>query len=151
MGTQGDRPEWCDRRLSTGHQAIPLNRQTVTTVPMLARCFQQIGFDLDLVLRPEEGIHLEGVASSFGLFHVDEAPGSPFVPSQEEFVRPYGVRSVVGCGSMLPDRAVSIWIGFARHPIGRDAALPLIPLLPSFWLAAQQLYRRRALFAGGRP
>ncbi|MBI2920044.1 MAG: hypothetical protein HYY18_03045 [Planctomycetes bacterium] len=148
MGTQGDDAAWNDRATSSGHRAIPLNRQTVTTVPMLARCFQQIGFDLDIVIGTGGGIHLEGVSRAFGLFHVENAPGSPFIPAQDDFVRPRGVRSVVGCGTMLPDGAVSVWIGFSRHPIRQQAALPLIPMMPGFWHAVQPLYRRRAIFAG---
>lgn len=148
LGTHGDAPEWADRTRSQGHRAIPLNRQTVTTVPMLARCFQQIGFDLDKVLQPKEaGIHIEGVSSGFGLFHVEEAAGSPFVPAQDGFVKPHGVRSVVGCGTMLPNGAVSIWIGFSRHSIAQQQAVPLVAMMPAFWLLAQPLYRRRALFA----
>lgn len=148
MATAGDRPAWCDRKESQGHRAIPLDHQTVATVPMLARCFQQIGFNLDLVLAGEEGIHLEGVPSAFGLFHVEEALGSPFVPAQEDFVKPCGVRSAVGCGTMLPNGAVSIWIGFSRHAIARRAATPLIAMMPAFWHVVQPLYRRRAYFAG---
>ncbi|MFN7974347.1 MAG: hypothetical protein U0166_18695 [Acidobacteriota bacterium] len=146
-GTAGDEEAWCDRTMSQGHRAIPLNRETVTTVPMLARCFQQIGFDLDLAFKSEQGIHLEGVARAFGLFHVDDAHGSPFVPAQDGFVLPYGVRSALGSGTMLPNGAVSIWIGFARHAISRDAALPLIPMMPAFWHLVQPLYRKRAFFA----
>lgn len=147
LGTHGDAPEWRDRKSSNGHRTIPLNRQTVTTVPMVARCFQQIGFDLEIVLKGEQGIHLEGVSQSFGMFHVEEVPGSPYVPAQENFVKPYGVRSAVGCGAMLPNGAVSIWIGFSRHAIPQRAALPLVPLMPSFWHAIQPLYRRRTFFA----
>ena len=113
---------------------------------MLARCFQQIGFDVELVLRAEEGIKMDGVARAFGLFHVEEALDSPFVPAQDGFVRPRGVRSVVGCGTMLPNGAVSIWIGFSRDHIPQGAALPLIPMMPSFWHLVQPAYRRKALF-----
>jgi class 3 adenylate cyclase len=98
------------------------------------------------VLSPSEDIHLEGIVRGFGLFHVEDAVGSPFVPAQEEFVLPYGVASVVGCGTMLPNGAVALWIGFARHLIQRDAALPMIPLVPAFLRVTQHLYRRKALF-----
>lgn len=147
IGTWGDAAAWRDLRSSQGHRAIPLNRQTVTTVPMLARCFQQIGFDLDVVLAGEKGIRLEGVERSFGLFHVEDAAGSPYVPAQDAFVKPYGVRSALGCGTMLPNGAVSIWIGFARHAIPRSAALPLLSMMPAFWLLASPLYRRKAIYA----
>lgn len=147
MGTCGDDPAWNDRTKSSGHRAIPLNRHTVTAVPMLARCFQQIGFDLDIVISPGTGLHQEGVSRAFGLFHVENAPGSPFIPAQDDFVRPRGVRSVVGCGTMLPDGAVSVWIGFCRHTVRQQAAVPLIPMMPAFWHAAQPLYRKKAFFA----
>lgn len=149
MGTCGDQPDWCDRARSQGHRAIPLNKQTVTTVPMLARCFQQIGFDLEVVLKAGEGIHLEGVSRSFGLFHVDEAAGSPYVPAQDGFVKPNGVRSALGCGTMLPNGSVSIWIGFSRHATTQAAAVPMIPMMPAFWHLVQPLYRRKAFFARG--
>lgn len=147
VGTSGDRPEWCDRKRSEGHRAIPLDRQTVTTVPMLARCFQQIGFDPDVVLKPGEGIHLEGVSRSFGLFHVEEALGSPYVPAQDTFVVPFRVRTALGCGTMLPNGSISIWIAFSRRTITQQAAVPLVPMMPAFWHVVQPLYRRRALFA----
>lgn len=146
VGTWGDQEEWRDLRRSHGHRAIPLNRETVTTVPMLARCFQQIGIDTDVLLAGEKGIHLEGVSRTFGLFHVEEALGSPYIPAQDGFVRPLGVRSALGCGTMLPNGAVSIWIGFTRHPV-TTSALPLIPLMPGFWLHASPLYRRKAIYA----
>lgn len=148
LGTWGDAPEWRDRAKSDGHRAIPLNRQTVTTVPMLARCFQQIGFDLEIMLKADPGIHLAGVTKSFGLFHVEKAPGSPYIPAQEGFVKPRGVQSVVGCGTMLPDGAVSVWIGFSRHAIRQEAAIPLIPMMPAFWHLVQAQYRRRMIFGG---
>jgi class 3 adenylate cyclase len=68
------------------------------------------------------------------------------VPAQEDFVLPYGVASVLGCGTMLPNGAVALWIGFARHLIQQDSALPLIPLVPAFLRVIQHLYRRKALF-----
>jgi len=146
LGTRGDDPDWCDRKRSKGHQAIPLTRETVKKVPMMSRCFQQIGFNLDIVLKAEEDIHLDGVSSAFGVFHVEDAQGSPFVPAQDNFVKPRGVHSVLGCGTMLPNGAVSIWIGFLRHVVAQGAALPLVPMMPAFWHLIQPIYRRRALF-----
>ncbi|MEK7867610.1 MAG: hypothetical protein AAB434_13095 [Planctomycetota bacterium] len=147
VGTWGDQEEWKDLRRSKGHRAIPLNRETVTTVPMLARCFQQIGFDLEVVLAGEKGIRLEGVSRSFGLFHVEDAQGSPYIPAQDGFVKPLGVRSALGCGTMLPNGAVSIWIGFSRHTVTASSALALVPMMPAFWMHASPLYRKKALYA----
>jgi hypothetical protein len=36
-----------------------------------------------------------------GVFHVEDALGSPYIPAQEEFVVPYGIRSVLGFGGLL--------------------------------------------------
>jgi two-component system NtrC family sensor kinase len=147
LGTWGDEPSWRSRTASQGHRAIPLNRDTLASAPMLARCFQQIGFNTDKILRAEDGIHVEGVASSFGLFYVENAQGSPFVPAQAGFVLPYHVRTVIGCGTMLLNGAVSIWIGFTRHQFAHQAGIPFIAMMPAFWQLVQPLYRRRALYA----
>jgi hypothetical protein len=146
MGTTGLEPAWCERLQSRGHQAIPLNRETVKSVPMLARCFQQIGFDLDIVLKGEHGIVMDGIPTSFGVFHVQDALGSPYVPAQDEFVKPYGARTVIGGGTMLPDGAVSVWIGFTRVTISSDAILPLVRLMPAFWHKCYPRYREGLLF-----
>ncbi len=146
VGTHGAAPEWCDVRSSVGHSAIRLDRKTIDSAPMLARCFEQMGLDLDAVGRVEPGIHLESVGRSFGLFHVLHARGSPFVPAQADFVEPHGVESVLGCGTVLLDGAVSIWIGFSRHVIGPDQAMPLLPMMPVLWQTLQSMYRRDAIF-----
>ena len=147
LGTHGAQPEWCDIRASVGHAAIRLDRKTIDSAPMLSRCFEQMGLDLNAVGRVESGIHLEGVVRSFGLFHVLHARGSAFVPAHTDFVEPYAVESVLGCGTVLLDGAVSIWIGFSKQVIGADQAMPLLPMMPMFWQNIQSTYRRGAIFA----
>lgn len=147
VGTQGDLEGWRRIDASVRHRAIPLNRATLGRAPMLARLFEEIDVDLDSVLHAEAGLFLETIRRTFGIFHVAEAAGSPFIPAQDEFVRAHGVRSVVGCGAMLPDGAVSTWIGFSREPLSRPPHA-LVTLLPSFWERAQKLYRRGAIFEG---
>lgn len=147
VGTHGTQPAWCDVRQSQGHAAIPLDAETIASAPMLSRLFEQMGVELSAEQRTESGIVVDGVGRSFGLFHVLHAKGSAFVPAQEEFVLPHGVESVLGCGTVLLDGAISIWIGFSRHVVGSDQAMPLLPMMPMLWQNIQSTYRRGAIFA----
>jgi hypothetical protein len=62
------------------------------------------------------------------VFYVSEATGSPYIPAQKEFVEPYGVRSVVGFGGLLPEGDLFAVILFARVLIPRDTAEMFKPL-----------------------
>lgn len=148
VGTSGIEAEWNDRRQSRTHQAIPLNRESIRSIPMISRCFQQIGFNMDILLKEENGIAFGGIpASSFGTFYVEEAIGSPYVPSQNDFVKRYGVRSVIGGGTMLPDGAVSVWIGFTNVHISQEDTAPIIRLMPAFWKTCYPLYQTKRIFS----
>jgi hypothetical protein len=56
------------------------------------------------------------------VFHVEDAAGSDFVPAQVEFVRPYGVRSVLGFGGMLPTGELFFVVMFATTAISSETA-----------------------------
>jgi len=145
IGTYGDNPDWQDRRKSGGHKAIPLNRTTVKSIPMVARLFQQVGFDLGIVLgEKKEAINMGGVVGSYGVFHVPEALGSPFIPAQD-FVKVNGVKSVLGTGVMLPEGDVGIYIGFCRVHITQEMASQFASLMSLFW---QKIYtlKERGMF-----
>ena len=58
----------------------------------------------------------------FKVFYVPEAHGSSCVPAQDTFVIPFGIRSVVGFGAMLPTGNLFAVILFSRTPISRDTA-----------------------------
>ena len=145
IGTHGDKTDWQQRTSSQGHQAIPLNRNTVTSIPMVARLFQQVGFDLGIVLGEKQtGMDISGVYGSYGVFHVPEALGSPFIPAQD-FVRDNGVRSVIGTGVMLPEGDIGIYLAFSRVPVSYDAAKRLSALMPLFWKKIYML-REKGMF-----
>ena len=38
-----------------------------------------------------------------GAFHIDDAAGSAYLPAQRDFVRRFGIQSVIGFGDVLPD------------------------------------------------
>ena len=133
LGTYGQEPPWQHRRNSQGHQAIPLSRESIRSIPMMTRLFQQIGFDLGILLKEDERpMNMSGLCGSYGLFYVNRAAGSPYVPAQE-FVVKYGVESVFGTGVMLPSGDASIYIGFSRVALDEHVLGRLSPLMSLFW------------------
>ncbi|HEX2205043.1 MAG TPA: hypothetical protein VHG91_17160 [Longimicrobium sp.] len=148
LATAGAEPEWNDRRLSRGHQAIPLpSAEVVERSPMVAQLIRELGLDVAHVVapRPELIRGLEG--KTHGVFHVAEAAGSPYIPAQEAFVLPHGVRSVVGCGGIVHDGDLFALVLFSRVPIPAESAerfrqialqlkIAILPVATSFAPAA---------------
>lgn len=129
LGTAGDRPDWNDRRLSTGHQVIPLlSEQMVTQAPMISQLIQQLGLTIRNVLAPPSDMIVDLQERTYNVFHVPEALGSPYIPAQAEFVQPFEVRSVLGFGGILPSGNLMAIILFSKVPIGRQTAELFKPL-----------------------
>jgi len=123
LGTRGAIASWNNRHLSKGHRAIPLpSPAVVEEAPMIAQLFKQMGASIaDIVAPPPE--MLAGAAkTTYNVFHVPEAKGSPHIPAQAEFVEQHGVRSVVGFGGALPWGEHFAVILFSRAPISQVAA-----------------------------
>lgn len=136
IGTYGQESEWQQRTRSSGHQVIPLTRESISLIPMVSRLFQQIGFDLGVLLKEEQAsMNMDGVAGAYGMFYVDQAQGSAYIPAQD-FVSKYGVKSVIGTGVMLPTGNISVFIGFCRVVLGEKVAAGISPLMSLFWQKA---------------
>ena len=123
VATVGDEGEWCSPETSRSHRVIPLpSPEIIEAAPMIAQLIRQMGLDIDSVIRPQDSIipALEG--KTYNVFHVETAPGSPYIPAQEEFVVPYAIRSVVGFGGLLRSGDLFSIIMFSRVPIGEEAA-----------------------------
>jgi hypothetical protein len=121
LATVGDEPQWNDRRASENHQAIPLpSPYVVERAPMIAQLIREFGMDLGSVVRPPGDVVRALGGKSYGVFHVENAAGSPYIPAQEGFVDRYGIRSVVGFGGLLPTGDLFGVILFSRvHvPVG---------------------------------
>jgi len=89
--------------------------------------------------RPDGGAHSRGAPArqefhpersgkDLQCFHVEEAAGSSYVPAQEAFVLPFGVRSVLGFGGMLPSGDLFATIVFATVHIPPAVAKLFAPL-----------------------
>ena len=94
----------------------------VSQAPMIANLVQQMGLTPSDVLIPS--IEKPGTTASrtLDVFHIEKALGSDFVPAQAHFVEPYGVRSVLGFGGMLPTGELFFVILFTLIPISPETA-----------------------------
>lgn len=123
LGTIGDEPTWNSRRSSAGHQAIPLpSAEIVEKAPMIAQLVRQFGLDLADVIQPTNDLVRGVTGKTYGVFHVPEAVGSPYIPAQKDFVLKFGIRSVIGFGGSLPSGDLFAVILFARVPISSETA-----------------------------
>jgi hypothetical protein len=101
LGTAGDDHAWNDRRNSRDHQAIALpSAQVVEQLPMVAQLITQLGLELTSVVRPDPTEARELSQRTYDVFHVADAPASPYVPAKD-FVAANGIRSALGFGGML--------------------------------------------------
>jgi hypothetical protein len=102
MATIGSTASWNSRHLSRAHRAIPLpSPEIVEKAPMISQLIKDLGLELTNVIQPSADVVRELVAKRHGVFYVENAAGSPYIPAQEEFVARHGIRSVVGFGGML--------------------------------------------------
>ncbi len=123
LATTGQRPEWQSRQASKGHQVIPLmSEQLVTQLPMISQLIQQFGLEVNAVVSPNPDLLIDLEQTTFNVFHVEHAIASPYVPAQDNFVVPYGIRSVLGFGGMLPSGNLIAVILFSKVLISRDTA-----------------------------
>jgi hypothetical protein len=123
LGTYGTSPEWQSRRRSRGHQAIPLpSVDIVSKAPMIAQLFKELGVPVEHAIEPSTQIVRELAGKTYGVFHVDNAVGSPFIPAQDDFVIPNGIRSVVGCGGAFPNGDLFAVIFFCRVAVSPETA-----------------------------
>jgi signal transduction histidine kinase len=136
LATVGAQAAWNNRTRSAGHRAIPLSSANlVAQSPMIAQLIRQCGFDLGVLLAPGGDLLVDLEQRTYNVFHVPEARGSPFVPAQEDFVLPLGVRSVLGFGGLLPSGQLFAIIIFSRVLIARETANMFAPLALSAKIA----------------
>jgi signal transduction histidine kinase len=123
LASAGERPEWNSRLLSVAHQSIPLaSEELVAKAPMISSLLRQLGVEVGALLDPSPALLVESNASSFNVFYVPEAAGSPAIPAQRDFVAAAGIRSVLGFGGMLPQGDIFAVILFVKVPVPRETA-----------------------------
>lgn len=123
LATAGEQAAWNSRELSAGHKAIPLpSVEIVEAMPMVYQAISQLGLELEQLIKPERVFLVSEEARSYNVFYVPDALGSPYIPAQEDFVRPFGIKSVLGFGGMLPSGNLFVVIIFAKRTIPVETA-----------------------------
>lgn len=123
MATTGETAAWNSRFLSRGHRAIPLpSPEIVEKAPMISQLIKEFGLNLSSLLRPSADVVRELAGKRHGVFHVENAVGSPYIPAQKEFVERYGIRSVLGFGGVLPNGDLFAVILFATVSVSTASA-----------------------------
>ena len=103
--------------------------------PMISQLVRQFGLEPATVIGADSSLLVDLEQKSYNVFHVPVARESPYVPAQAEFVVPYGIRSVIGFGGMLPSGNLFAVILFTRVPIPQEIADLFRPLALSVKLA----------------
>ena len=123
LATVGDEDAWNSRERSIDHMAIPLlSEEMVLQMPMVAQLIQQLGYDVKDIVNPNPDLLLDPTKRTHNVFWVPEARGNPYIPAQQGFVIRYGIRSVVGFGSILPGGPLFAVILFLREAIPEQQA-----------------------------
>jgi len=144
LATCGQSDEWCDRNKSVDHRAIPIDSPDLATeLPMVALLCKQFGIDSSssgdvLLAHPERSqqglatidsdVVMDQDQATFNVFFVQDALNSPFIYAQEEFVRPFSIKSVLGYGGILSAGRIFAVILFSRASIKREVAQRFKPL-----------------------
>jgi PAS domain S-box-containing protein len=136
LATEGEEPNWNNRRASVGHKAIPLpSVEAINRLPMVARLVDQLGLDPHHVIEPDPALFPDLTSRQQSVFFVPEARGSSYVPAQGEFVIPYGIRSVLGFGGILPDGSLYCAVLFSTVDIPSHAVDSFVAVSLSVKLA----------------
>ncbi|NEO55313.1 MAG: response regulator [Okeania sp. SIO3B5] len=123
LATAGEREEWNNRLNSRGHQVIPLScQEVVEKIPMISQLIYQFGLDINSLLKPEPQQLIELEQKTYNVFYVPDAVSSEYIPAKENFVIPFGIKSVLAFGGLLPDGNLFAVILFSKVKILRATA-----------------------------
>ncbi|MBF0500710.1 MAG: response regulator [Candidatus Riflebacteria bacterium] len=129
LATAGEEYEWNSKGKSTGHMVIPLpNEEVIRKVPMIHNLISEMGLSISSVIRPDPGLIMCMEQKQYGVFFVPEARGCSHIPAQNEFVIPYGIRSVLGFGGQFPSGDIYVVIMFLKIPLSVETADLFKPL-----------------------
>lgn len=123
LATAGENPGWNSRKTSRGHKVIPLpSEEAINQVPMVSNLITQLGLKVAMIVKPDQELLLDMAQKTFNVFHVPYAKDSPFIPAQREFVIPYGIKSVLGFGGLLPGGDMFAVILFFKVHVSNETA-----------------------------
>lgn len=144
LATHGDKRQWNSRTSSVGHQAIPLfSNDFIKSFPMISELFRQFGVKTSEILGKNKSTTIKDRLKLYNAFYVDNAQGHPSVPAQDDFVKPFGIKSVVGFGGVLPANNVFSVIMFCRTEVPKEVAKLFSALSLKINLAILPLYNKK--------
>ncbi len=86
------------------------------------RTVSMLGLDVSAIIRLDPGLIADLEQRTYNAFHVPEAIGSPYIPTQKDFVLPFGVQSVLGFGGVLSTGDLYVVVVFAKLHVPREVA-----------------------------
>ncbi|MGH7603637.1 MAG: hypothetical protein ACRENK_06520 [Gemmatimonadaceae bacterium] len=123
MATVGQAASWNSPQLSRDHRAIPLpSAEIVNKAPMISQLIKELGLELSNLFEPSPDVVRDLAGKRHGVFFVENALGSPYIPAQKEFVIRYGISSVLGFGGVLPNGDLFAVILFSTVPVTPESA-----------------------------
>ena len=123
MATAGEHADWNSRSTSSGHRAIPLaSADFVGGIPMIAQLVSQFGIEMGSVISPDPNVIGDLARQTFNTFHIADVVDNPYIPAQDDFVKPYGVKSVLGLGGVLSSGELFVVIMFSKVSIPASTA-----------------------------
>ena len=132
LGSFGELDNWKSRNLSENYKAFPMHdKHMLDRFPMLSAAFEEIGLDLSHLRQTDKSILIKDKHRQYGVFCVENADGSKLIPKQEEFVRPYSVKSVFGFGGIYSTSNVYAVLIFSRERLSRKDAQLFLSLNPA--------------------
>jgi len=125
-GSAGVVEGWNAPKQSSRYRVVPLNvPEFASRFPMFAEVLRQLQF---VVAGESVGaLDVKSVGST-QVFSVNGAVGSPFIPAQDEFVVPFGIRAAVGCGGVFGEGQCFVLLLFTRVAIS-ERAMELLRLI----------------------
>ena len=123
MATAGEHADWNSRSTSSGQWTVPLaSADFVGGIPMIAQLVSQFGIEMGSVISPDPNVIGDLARQTFNTFHIADAVDSPCIPAQDDFVKPYGVKSVLGFGGVLSSGELFVVIMFSKVSIPASTA-----------------------------
>lgn len=126
LATAGEKPEWNYRDKSLGHQAIPLvDEEAISKAPMISQLIKQLGVEPGVLIQPDPDLFVYLEEEIYQIFYVPDALYSPYIPAKKSFVAPFNIKSVLGCGGLLPSGDTFVVLMFLKAELPK-ATLDLL-------------------------
>ncbi len=131
IASAGDLPGWNDRRQSKSHRLIPLSNPDLLLekMPMMAEFIQSLGYNSHWIGSAEDEVKpsVRDLDKNPNVFYVPEALDSPVIYDQE-MVRRFGIRSVLGYGGPLNSASFFCVVVFSKVFVPRKRLQLFQPL-----------------------